>query len=92
LPSAKDSEKHHVAFTKEPPQTKQRIDFGRALVNIPKLCCTSPKLNGNNADWLKILEKADKTRYAVCQSPYHQKILTVKSGNQNPHYHPPEHG
>jgi len=85
LPSAKDSEKHHVAFTKEPPQTKQKIDLGSALVNIlvniPKLCCTSPKLNGNDAVWLEILEKADKTRYAVCQPPYHQKILTVKSGS-----------
>jgi hypothetical protein len=29
------SEKHHVAFTKEPPQTKQKIDLGMALMNIP---------------------------------------------------------
>lgn len=67
MPRAKGSEKHHVAITKEPPQTKQKTDFGRALVNIPKLCCTSPKLNGNDADLLKILKKAEKTRYAVCQ-------------------------
>lgn len=92
MSSAKGSEKHHVAFTKEPPQTKQKIDLGRALVNTTKLCCISTKLNGNDADWLKVLEKADKTRYAVCQPPYHQKILTVKSGSQNPHYHPPWHG
>jgi hypothetical protein len=69
LPSAKDSEKHYVAFVPESPDTKQKTDLGRALVNITKLCFTSPKLSGNDEDWLKILEKAEKNKVSCLLAP-----------------------
>jgi hypothetical protein len=52
-------------------ETKQKTDLGRALVNITKICCTSPKLNGNDEDWLKVLTVKSVSQNPQCNLPQH---------------------
>jgi hypothetical protein len=74
----KTSEKRYDAFVQETPEAQPEIHRVRgALTNMVKICRASSKLNGHDADWVKIMDEVEEVKIAACEELDGQEFFTA---------------